>query len=150
MLLRLVEPEKATAAFQTGLRLAQPQAVPEHLNAQAFYVVADAYSGLGQTMLIAASHQKQFHKKQIEHWQSAQSFYQQSLKTWSWVKDPGIVSPEGFECVPPAIVTQQLDRCWRALRRLAKGDPENAHLQSESYSAPSSNARRTSSSIRAD
>jgi eukaryotic-like serine/threonine-protein kinase len=126
ILLQLGKRDAAIAAFQTALKIGQPLAIPEHSNAQAFYVVGDAYSGLGNAMFMAASNPKQSHQSQVGSWQDAQAFYQQSLKIWSLVKEPGMISPEGYDCFPPANVSRQLERCRQALKRLDAIEKKNS------------------------
>jgi len=117
-LLQLGDVDQATAAFQSGLKLAAPQATSDQFNAQAIYVVADSYTGLGNTAVAMASTKNQPRKGQIQQWQKAQSFFQESLHAWSRIKEPGNFSPEGFQSMPPASVQKQVERCQEILRKL--------------------------------
>jgi non-specific serine/threonine protein kinase/serine/threonine-protein kinase len=112
---------QALDAFQTALKLARTAANTDNSNAQMFYTVADAYTGLGDATRLRASDQTQPRATRIELWRSAQSYYQESLQVWHKVPEPGFVSPDGFDCVPPSIVTRRLERCQRVLKKLDTG-----------------------------
>jgi len=90
------------------------------------YLAADAYSGLGDAMVMRALEVRPSLAVQRQHWQQAQSFYQESLKMWGKIHEPGLVSPSGFDCVPPATVTRNLERCQEALKRLGANGKRNA------------------------
>jgi hypothetical protein len=61
------------------------------------------YAGLGETEIILASDAKQTLQNQNTHWGQAQSWFQRSMSAWSKIKEPGMVSPDGFDCIPPSI-----------------------------------------------
>ena len=46
--------------------------------------------------------------KQATHREEARSWHERSLKIWSRIKEPGYVSPEGFEPMPQAEVSARL------------------------------------------
>jgi eukaryotic-like serine/threonine-protein kinase len=106
----------AADAFRKALDLSQTIAVGS--NAQLLYVVADSYTGLGDSMALQASDPVLSIKMQIERSKVAQAFYEKSLETWSKVPEPAIESPDGFDSVPPQIVNRSLERCRQSLRQL--------------------------------
>ena len=110
----------ASVMFQKALELAQPQAAASHPSEQALYSTADSYAGLGETEIVLASDTTQALQDQIAHWDQARSWFQCSMTTWGKIKEPGLVSPDGFDCIPPSIVARQLARCKEALTRLAR------------------------------
>ena len=120
ILLRKRDSTGAMEAFRTALRLTPTPPSSVNPNAQMLYVIADSNTGLGDVMQLRASDRTQSRAVQIELWQSAVSFYQESLQTWRKVPEPGIVSPDGFDCVPPAIVSRRLEHCLQALRGLGQ------------------------------
>lgn len=88
------------------------------LDEEALYQVADAYTGLAEVEMILAGDTGQDRQQQIKHWQNARGNYELSLGVWSHVARPKTMSPEGYECTPPAVVTQRLVRVNSALQRL--------------------------------
>jgi eukaryotic-like serine/threonine-protein kinase len=122
LLLRKGNSAQAVEAFRTALRLTETPLRSDNSNAQMLYVIADSDAGLGDAMQLRASDRTQSRAHQIELWQSAVSFYEESLKTWGKVPEPGVVSPDGFDCVPPAFVTRRLKRCRRVLTALGAGN----------------------------
>ena len=114
---------QALDAFQTALKLARTEANTDNSNAQTLYTVADANTGLGDATQLRAADRTQSRAVQMELWRNAQSFYEKSLQTWRKVPEPGLISPDGFDCVPPLVVTRRLERCQRVLKQL---DASNA------------------------
>lgn len=119
MLAHLHDLPAATAMYQRALELAKPEATASHPNAQALYSTSDSYAGLGEVQLILATDNTQTRQNQIEHWDQARAWYEQSMNIWSHIKEPGSVSPDGFDCVPPSVVARQLARCDRAKAKYA-------------------------------
>jgi non-specific serine/threonine protein kinase/serine/threonine-protein kinase len=116
ILLRMKDVAQATEAFRMALKLTQPNA--NTANAQVASVMADSYAGLGDAMLLRASTKGLSKAVQTKRLLDAESFYEQSLQTWKGVHEPGIVSPDGFESVPPAVVTDRLAHCQKILKQL--------------------------------
>ena len=114
----------AADAFRRALDLSQTIAIGP--NAQLLYVIADSYTGLGDSMSLRASDRAQPIRMQIEGWRSARSFYEKSLDTWSKVREPGIESPDGFDCVPPQIVNRSLERCRQSLKQLTAAETKRS------------------------
>jgi len=98
----------ARIAFRQALALAEPIASSDHSNAQAFYTTADAYAGLGEVESSSASNPRQTRISQRKHWDQALSSYRRSLQFSARIKEPGFVSPDGFDCVSRESVTRRL------------------------------------------
>ena len=118
MLTRSNDLVAATTMYRKALELVRPEFAARHPNEQALYSTADSYAGLGETEVILAKDNRQTQQNQIKHWDQARSWYQQSMDTWRQVKEPGMISPGGLDCIPPATVARQLARCRAALTRL--------------------------------
>ena len=110
--------DAAVATLDRARVLADPATAAARQNAQALYTIADSYSLLGEIEAGSGSDATLDKKTRLQHWQSAVSCYQQSLATWAGVKEPGLVSPDLFDALPPALVTRQLTRANAALARL--------------------------------
>ena len=110
--------DAAGAMFRKALALADPEASAANPNVQALYTVADSYSGLGEVEAALGTTSRLGRKSQMEHWQQAVSWYGRSLEVWGRVKEPGAVSPNGFDCVSPAVVSRRLAQSNAALSRL--------------------------------
>jgi len=111
--LLLGDTQGATGLYNQALAHAHPEAALTPANEQALYSTADAYTGLGDVeSKLARTHATA--STALSHWKTACTSYEESLKVWSSVKEPGRVSPEGFECVPPAAVAARLKRCQAA------------------------------------
>jgi hypothetical protein len=110
--------------------LADPATAVAQQNAQALYTIADSYSLVGEIEAAAASDATLDKKTRLQHWQIAVSSYQQSLATWAGVKEPGLISPDLFDAVPPALVTRQLTRANSALVQLTSAkSPSSTTVQ---------------------
>jgi tetratricopeptide (TPR) repeat protein len=109
-LARLHRPREAEEWHRKALRSAEPDETASHPDEEALYRTADAYSGLADDENILAEETTQSKSAKMEHWENSRNYYQQSLKVWSQVPRPKIISPEGNDCVPPAVVAQRLDR----------------------------------------
>ena len=109
------EADQAGEAFGTALRLTTT-ARQDHANAQVLYIVADSNAGLGDAMRLRASNKSEPPTSRRKHWLDAESFYKESLRAWSEVAEPGLVSFDGFRSTPPSIVNRRIDICKHALR----------------------------------
>ncbi len=110
--------KEAENAFRAAMKLVQTQGNPNDSNAQLLYVLADSYTGLGDVVTLRGENQGDPLPVQIENLQAALSFYEQSIKAWKKVRQPGIESPDGFDSIPPAAVVQRIKRCGERLRQL--------------------------------
>jgi tetratricopeptide (TPR) repeat protein len=115
---KLHAPDAAAAAFQKALELTDTAAKSGHPNAQNLYTRADAYAGLGEIEAGLAADPHLSRSVRIEHWQRAVSWYKQSSEIWTRIKEPAIISPDGFDCVSPGVVNRRLSQCEENLRKL--------------------------------
>lgn len=90
---------------------------------EALYQTADAYSGLAADEAILASDASLNPAQRIEHWQSARADYERSLQVWVLVPRPRLLSPEGYDCTPPAVVKQRLAKINSTLQGLHASEP---------------------------
>jgi hypothetical protein len=51
----------------------------------------------------------------------ASSLAERSLKIWAQIKEPGFISPDGFDAVPPSVVAQRLAKYKAALASAQAG-----------------------------
>jgi tetratricopeptide (TPR) repeat protein len=98
--------------FHKALAFSEPQVNSSLRSEESLYSVAESYTGLGDVEERGAA---QGTEHRIEHLNQARSWYIQSLKMWGQIREPGLLSPGGYECVQPAIVKQRLDAVNRAL-----------------------------------
>jgi len=108
----------AIEMYNKALELAKSELTSSHPNEEALYSTPDSHAGLGDLKAIRAADTRQGRLKQIEHWNHARLWYERSLKIWTQIKEPGLISPGGFDCIPQSVVTRQLARCNQALQRL--------------------------------
>jgi tetratricopeptide (TPR) repeat protein len=94
----------ASRTFQKALDLLLPQVNPAPTNEDALYGAADAYAGLAEIEALQARSAAGIHDR-AAHWRQALSWSDLGLKCWRQVKEPGLVGPYGFDCVPLPIVT---------------------------------------------
>ena len=106
---------RAAEAFQGALQLTA-SVNQDHANAQLQYVVADSNTGLGDAMRLRAASRSEPLESRLQHWRDAKFFYEESLRNWREVAEPGLVSFDGFRSTPPSIVNQRIDICKHALR----------------------------------
>jgi non-specific serine/threonine protein kinase/serine/threonine-protein kinase len=77
----------ASEMFQQALGMILPDVNTDSPGEDALYGVADAYAGLAEIEALQA------------HWQQALALTDLSLKRWRQIKEPGLVGPNGFDCV---------------------------------------------------
>jgi tetratricopeptide (TPR) repeat protein len=112
-LIKKRDAERAAEAFEAAMKLTV-SATKDRSNAQLLYVIADSNTGLGDTMMIRALTAPASSDLGLQHFHDAETFYEESLRTWREVPEPGLVSFNGFRSTPPSIVTQKLEACRRA------------------------------------
>jgi len=100
MLARLYDLTGATAMYHKALALALPQATASHPNEQALYSSADSYAELGEAEAILATVSGQSLRNQIAHGDQAYSWYESRMGVWNEIKEPGSLSPDGFDPIP--------------------------------------------------
>ena len=92
------------------------QSVPPNVQAQ--YTLADCYSGMGIALQKQAQRQELSVDKQKKLWDEARQWFQKSSDNWRQIKNPGVMSPGGFNTVGADFVKQSLADCDAALKRL--------------------------------
>jgi len=100
MLERLHDLSGATAMYHKGLALALPQATRSRPNEQALDSSAGSYVELGEAQAILATVSGQSRRNKIAHWDQAYSWYERSMGVWNEIKEPGSLSPDGFDPIP--------------------------------------------------
>ncbi|SPE25558.1 Serine/threonine protein kinase [Acidobacteriia bacterium SbA2] len=115
MLTRSRDLKGASEILSKALELAKPEATSSHPNEQALYSTADSYTGLAEVEATLAADTGLARGKRMKHWTQASSLAERSLKTWAQVKEPGIISPDGFDCIPPSVVEERFARYKTAL-----------------------------------
>ena len=118
MLTRSRDLKSAREMYDEALALAKPETTSSHPNEQALYSTADSYTGLASTEAALAAETSLARQKRIEHWTQAISLAERSLGIWARIKEPGVISPDGFDCVPPSEVAQRLAAYKAALAGL--------------------------------
>jgi len=98
----------AADAYEKGMTLAtiSDSASPSE---EALYVIANSYAGQGDAQMKLAEREKQ--SDRLPRLQKACSLFNQSLKTWGAVREPGTISPNGFSSVMPGVVAGRLKQC---------------------------------------
>ncbi len=100
--------EAAAVSFNRARALSNLEWAVGNANAQEPYTIADADTGLGDIEATLGADARKDRKSRADHWQQAVSWYERSLATWGAVKEPGLVSPDMFDAVPPSLVARQL------------------------------------------
>jgi hypothetical protein len=100
--------EAAEASFKNAVSLVNEAAKASHPNMQALYTLADAYTGLGDVEASRASDPRRKRGDRVQYWQQSETWYRQSAEVWRRVPEVGRVSPDAFDCVPPAAVARRL------------------------------------------
>jgi len=117
--LRLANAQAAEGSFRKAVSLVELAAKSSHPNMQTLYTLADAYSGLGDVGASRAADQRTAHEARLQRWQQSISWYQRSAEIWQRVKEPGLISPDAFDCVPPTVVARRLSQAEGSLRKLS-------------------------------
>jgi len=100
--------------YEKALSLVDAVVKSKSPSEQALYSSADSYTGLGDAELKLAGKKAQ-PAHRLAHLRKACEMYEVSLKTWGAIPEPGVESPEGYECVPPAALAARLKRCQAEL-----------------------------------
>ena len=120
MLIRQRDFKIASEMFNHALELAKPETTSVHPNEQALYSTADSYADLAEIDAASAADARSTAKERTAHWMRAVALAEQSLKTWSQIKEPGVESPDGFDCIRPSVVAQRLANYKAALAALSR------------------------------
>ena len=108
--------QESLASYEKALEMTEPLATARPPNVLALYVVADAYSGLGDIASGRATRAGAAAQEAL-YWKEASSWYEKSLRISREIPNHGVVSPEGFAAVSPDDVRRRLDTCRQQLNR---------------------------------
>ena len=111
--------EAAEASFQKAVSLVNEATKASHPNMQALYTLADAYTGLGDVEASRAFDPRLKRDVRVQHWQQAATWYKKSAEVWQRVPEVGRVSPDAFDCVPPAAVARRLSQAEASLQKIS-------------------------------
>jgi tetratricopeptide (TPR) repeat protein len=118
--------DKAIEIFRKAASLSEPVANGNRPNEISQYALAESYGGMGYASAsLAATIHEASHR--IVILKQAKSWYEQSLDSWAKIKEPGALTPDGYNCVSPTVVKQRLASVNSALGQLGKA----AHLSRE-------------------
>jgi eukaryotic-like serine/threonine-protein kinase len=106
----------ASETYHKALEFTDPETSASHRSVEAFYMMASSYAGLGELETMQAKGTAESSPQQTQHWRQAQEWYGRSAKVWAQVREPGITSPNGFDCVPTQVVTARLAHTNAVLR----------------------------------
>jgi serine/threonine protein kinase/tetratricopeptide (TPR) repeat protein len=109
----------AMEIYRKVLAVIEPFAHSVPPNVQAQYTLADTYSGMGTIFQRQAMQSGIAANSQRENWSEARSWFQKSFDEWRQVRNPGVVSPGGFDARGPSVVAQKLADCDATLKQRA-------------------------------
>jgi eukaryotic-like serine/threonine-protein kinase len=114
-LAKLGKGEAASQEYERALGIVEPIAAADTSMIEAQYVVADAYSGLGELSQILASDGRVSVQQRMRYWSEARAWYQRSLDVWGRMLNPGARTPVGFASGNRRRVARELASCDAAL-----------------------------------
>lgn len=96
----------AEEMIRKSLAISEPLCHSAHPSEGALYSAAESYTIMGD----ATAREASIHESsgRISSLQQARGWYEQSLKTWALVREPGYLTPSGDDCVPPSAVKIRL------------------------------------------
>jgi eukaryotic-like serine/threonine-protein kinase len=115
--------EAAEASFNKAVSLVNEAAKASHPNMQTLYTLADAYTGLGDVEASRASDPRLKRDIRVQHWQQSATWYRQSASVWQRVPEVGRVSPDAFDCIPPAAVARRLTQAEANMPKVSPMTP---------------------------
>jgi eukaryotic-like serine/threonine-protein kinase len=115
--------EAAEASFQKAVSLVKEAAKASHPNMQALYTLADACTGLGDVEAARALDRHLTPAARLQHRQQSATWYRQSVEVWRRVPEVGRVSPDAFDCVPPATVVRRLAQAEASAQKVSGTTP---------------------------
>jgi non-specific serine/threonine protein kinase/serine/threonine-protein kinase len=110
--------DHAVEEFDEARHIVEPIVATNGQIIDAQYVLADAYSGLGDVSRILASDVQRPVHARIRDWNEAKTCYARSLEAWQEIQNPGARTPMGFGCGDPKEVVRKLAECDAALSSL--------------------------------
>lgn len=131
-LVKLGDIPAATRTFRQALDLIAPEVNVDSPGEDALYTAADSYTGLAEVEALLAARPAKG-RDRANHWQQALAWSDLGLKRWHQVKEPGLVSPNGFACVPMAVAAARREQYAKALAaaqtRSLDGPPKVSSLR---------------------
>ena len=106
-----------------ALLLVGGAAQASHPNMQALYTLADAYTGLGDVEVAVVWGARLSRDARNEHYKQSAASYKQSAEVWQRVPEVGRVSPDGFDCVPPAAVERRRSQAEANVQKVWGASP---------------------------
>ena len=119
------ELDGAAEAFHKGLAISELQTTAQNPNEESLYSAAESYAGLAKAEANRIT-PGQTPQIRITHLNQARLWDEHSLQLWSKVKEPGLLSPDGYDSEPPSMVQ----------KHLARINSELAQLKDKSHSPP--------------
>ena len=104
--------------FRQAATIAERLISANSSDANALYVAADAYSGLGDLSFRKAGQPGQTASLRKATWTEARSWYAKSLAAWHGIEHPNRSAMNGFDVGDPANVETKLQLCEAALAKL--------------------------------
>jgi eukaryotic-like serine/threonine-protein kinase len=111
--------EMAIETYRKVLAVVESFAHSVPPNVQAQYTLADTYSGIGTIFQKQAMQSNISPAKRVENWNEARTWFQKSFAEWHQVRNPGVMSPGGFDARGPSFVAQKLADCEASLKQRA-------------------------------
>jgi len=107
----------ALDAYRHAISIAEAHAHSVPPNVQAQYTVADAYSGIGNAYVIQAT-KSRTPSNRAKQWTEARDWFQKSFAEWKQLRNPGVMSPGGFDTAGPSFVSRKIADCEANLKKL--------------------------------
>jgi non-specific serine/threonine protein kinase/serine/threonine-protein kinase len=107
----------ALDTYRRAIAVAEVHAHSVPPNVQAQYTVADAYSGIGNAYLIQAT-KSRTPGNRAKQWTEARDWFQKSFAEWKQLRNPGVMSPGGFDTAGPSFVSQKIAECDANLKEM--------------------------------
>jgi tetratricopeptide (TPR) repeat protein len=112
----------ALDAYRRAIAVAEVHAHSVPPNVQAQYTVADAYSGIGNAYLLQAT-KSRTPANRAKQWTEARDWFQKSFSEWKQLRNPGVMSPGGFDTAGPSFVSRKIADCDANLKELTLAEP---------------------------
>src|SRR5215471_9271235 len=111
----------ALDTYRRAITVAELHAHSVPPNLQAQYTLADAYSGMGNTFLSQAAKMRTGNRS--KQWTEARDWFQKSFAEWKQIRNPGVMSPGGFDTSGPRFVSQKIAECDANLKETVSAQP---------------------------
>jgi len=112
----------ALDAYRKAIAVAEIHAHSVPPNVQSQYTLADAYSGMGNTFLSQAAKSRTSGNR-AKQWIEARDWFQKSFAEWKQIRNPGVMSPGGFDTAGPSFVSQKIADCDANLKEPVPAQP---------------------------